>query len=78
MATTQVSVRELRAKLAEYMKLVVWGATVEVTKHGKVIARITGAEAEAASPPLAPRKAEPARSSPSSPRRSGSGITRGS
>lgn len=41
-ATTQVSVRELKARLTRYVARARAGEVIEVTAHGKVIAQLTG------------------------------------
>ena len=41
-ASTQVSVRELKARLSRYVARARAGEVIEVTAHGKVVAQLTG------------------------------------
>lgn len=44
-----VTVRELKAQLSEYLRCVREGMTVNVTSHGRLVARLVRAEAPAES-----------------------------
>lgn len=44
--TVTFSLHEAKAKLSHLITLAEAGETVEITRHGKVVARLTGAESE--------------------------------